>query len=225
LRILETKVKRVLPKIFAGFVIAILLVLIAIVAFESFQPPKLYPSEVRDYKGENLSSISSIADNAIRGTQYLNASTYSMQVTGLVNRTTQYSYDQLLSGFQAYQKVVTLHCVEGWSAKILWEGFLVSDLLNVSGVKPNAVAAIFYAADGYSTELPLDYLSSHNILIAYKMNGVTLPPEKGFPFQLVAESQYGYKWIKWITRIELTDNPDYLGTWESRGYPNNATIP
>jgi DMSO/TMAO reductase YedYZ molybdopterin-dependent catalytic subunit len=53
---------------------------------------------------------------------------------------------------------------------------------------------------------------------------LTLPPERGFPFELVAESQYGYKWEKWITNIELTDNPDYLGYWESRGYPNNATL-
>jgi DMSO/TMAO reductase YedYZ molybdopterin-dependent catalytic subunit len=225
LRILETKVKRFLPKIFAGFLIAILAILLAIVAFESIQPKMLYPGEVRDYQGQDLSSISDIVDNAIRGTQRLNESTYTLQVTGLVNKTMQYSYGQLLSQFQAYQKVVTLHCVDGWAAKILWEGFLVSDLLNQTGVKPNAAAAIFYASDGFSTSLPLTYLNSHNIIIAYKMNDLTLPPEKGFPFQLVAESQYGYKWVKWITRIELTDNPDYLGTWESQGYPNNATIP
>jgi DMSO/TMAO reductase YedYZ molybdopterin-dependent catalytic subunit len=57
------------------------------------------------------------------------------------------------------------------------------------------------------------------------MNGVVIPPERGFPFQLVAESKYGYKWIKWITTIELSDNADYLGYWESRGYSNGATVP
>ena len=86
------------------------------------------------------------------------------------------------------------------------------------------MGVIFYASDGYSTELPLNYITSNNIIIAYKMNGLTIPPERGFPFELVAESQYGYKWIKWITGIELTDNPDYLGYWESHGYPNNATL-
>ena len=116
-----------------------------------------------------------------------------------------------LASFQKYQKVVTLYCVEGWSAKILWEGFLVNDLLKEAGVNSSAVAAIFYASDGYSTELPLDYITNNNIIIAYKMNGLAIPPERGFPFELVAESQYGYKWIKWITKIELTDNPDYLG--------------
>jgi DMSO/TMAO reductase YedYZ molybdopterin-dependent catalytic subunit len=61
--------------------------------------------------------------------------------------------------------------------------------------------------------------------MAYKMNGLVLPPERGFPFELVAESKYGYKWIKWITSIELSDNENYLGYWESRGFSNDATVP
>lgn len=193
-------------------------------AFLHVQPKTLYPQEIRNYQGQDLSSISDFSENSILGPQYVNASTYRLQITGLVNRTVEYTYDEVLSRFQKYQKVVTLNCVDGWSVKILWEGFLVNDLLKDAGVSPNAVAAIFYAYDGYTTSLPLDYISNNNIIIAYKMNGVTLPPERGFPFQLVAESQYGYKWIKWITKIELTDNPDYLGYWESRGYPNNATL-
>jgi len=135
-----------------------------------------------------------------------------------------YSYDQIVNDFQKYQKVTTIFCVEGWQAKILWEGFLVTDLINEAEVNSTAVGVIFRASDGYSTELPLDYITNNHIIIAYKMNGITIPPERGFPFELVAESQYGYKWIKWITGIELTDNPDYLGYWESRGYPNNATL-
>lgn len=142
-----------------------------------------------------------------------------------MNKTIEYTYDDVINGFQKYQKVVTLYCVEGWSVKILWEGFLLKDLLSEAGINPKAVAVIFYAYDGYSTALPLDYLLNNNILIAYKMNNVTLPPERGFPFQLVAENKYGYKWIKWITKIELSDNENYLGYWESRGYPNDANLP
>jgi DMSO/TMAO reductase YedYZ molybdopterin-dependent catalytic subunit len=102
---------------------------------------------------------------------------------------------------------------------------LVKDLLEPAGVNPNATTVIFYAYDGYSTSMPLDYIDDNNILIAYKMNNVTLPPERGFPFQLVAESKWGYKWIKWITTIELSDNKNYRGFWESRGYPNEADLP
>lgn len=57
------------------------------------------------------------------------------------------------------------------------------------------------------------------------MNGLELPPERGFPFQLVAESKYGYKWIKWITEIELSGDANCEGYWESRGYPNDPVVP
>jgi DMSO/TMAO reductase YedYZ molybdopterin-dependent catalytic subunit len=218
--------KRLFQKIIGVSIIAMLLVLVFVAVYLTVNQPKmLYPGEIQNYQGENLSSIADVRENAIEGTQHINASTYRLTITGLVNKTVEYTYDQVLSKFQSYQKVVTIYCVEGWNAKILWEGFLVSDLLKEAGVSSNATAAIFYASDGYTTALPLDYMTKNNIIIAYKMNGLTIPPERGFPFQLVAESQYGYKWIKWITKIELTDNSGYLGYWESRGYPNNATIP
>jgi DMSO/TMAO reductase YedYZ molybdopterin-dependent catalytic subunit len=207
-----------------AFALMLLVVVFLGVYFAENQPKTLYPGEIRDYQGQNLASIADVKENAVKGTQYINASTYNLEITGLVNKTVEYTYQQVTHDFQKYQKIVTLYCVEGWSAKILWEGFLVEDLLNEAGVNSSALGAIFYASDGYSTELPLDYITNHSIIIAYKMNGLFIPPERGFPFQLVAESQYGYKWIKWITRIELTANPDYLGYWESRGYPNNATL-
>jgi DMSO/TMAO reductase YedYZ molybdopterin-dependent catalytic subunit len=202
----------------------LVLVFLGIYYYVESQPKMLYPGEIRDYQGQNLASIADVRENAIRGTQYINDSNYRLVITGLVNKTVEYTYDQVINEFQKYQKVVNIYCVEGWNATILWEGFLVNDLLKEAGVNSSAVAAIFYASDGYSTELPLDYITNNHIIIAYKMNGLTIPPERGFPFQLVAESQYGYKWIKWITKIELTNDPNYLGYWESRGYPNNATL-
>ena len=212
-------------KIFAVTSLVLVLALIFLAIHYSGIPPKtLYPGEVTNYQGENLSSISKVYENAIKGTQHINVSTYRLEIKGLVNQTINYTYSQVVNDFQSYQKVVTIFCVEGWSAKILWEGVLVSDLIKDAGVDSSAVGVIFYAQDGYSTELPLDYIKDNNILLAYKMNGLTIPPERGFPFELVAESQYGYKWIKWVTGIELTSNPDYLGYWESRGYPNNATL-
>jgi DMSO/TMAO reductase YedYZ molybdopterin-dependent catalytic subunit len=207
-------------------VLAVLLLAMVILVFILQGLPKnLYPQEIREYQGQNLSSISNLKNNAIIGPQYINISTYRLVITGLVNRTLEYSYDQVISQFHKYQKVITLLCVEGWSVKILWEGFLVLDLLQNAGVNPKANTVIFYASDGYSTALPLDYITSNNILIANKMNGIVLPPQKGFPFQLVAESKFGYKWIKWLTKIELSDNAAYLGYWESRGDSNNASIP
>jgi DMSO/TMAO reductase YedYZ molybdopterin-dependent catalytic subunit len=119
---------------------------------------------------------------------------------------------------------VTLNCVEGWSVKVLWEGILVKDLLKNLIIKPEAKAIIFYAVDGYSTSFPIDYVLDNNIIMASKMNGVVLPPERGFPFQLVAEQKWGYKWIKWINKIELSSDVNYKGFWENRGYNNDGSL-
>lgn len=109
-----------------------------------------------------------------------------------------------------------MYCVEGWDVTILWEGVRVWDVIEESNPLPDANTVIFHAVDGYSTSFPIDYLLDKPIIMAYKMNNATLPPERGFPFQLVAEDKWGYKWIKWITKIELSDDPDYNGYWERR---------
>ena len=57
------------------------------------------------------------------------------------------------------------------------------------------------------------------------MNGLMLPANRGFPFQLVAEAKYGYKWIKWVTKVELSDNLNYRGYYEIHGFSNEADVP
>jgi DMSO/TMAO reductase YedYZ molybdopterin-dependent catalytic subunit len=146
---------------------------------------------------------------------------YKLGITGLVNTPRQLTYDQVL-GFAKYEKVMDLHCVEGWSVRLLWEGVLVRDLLADAGVKPEAKVVILHAVDGYTSALPLDYFMNNDILLGYKMNGLPLLPERGFPFQLVAESKWGYKWVKWVNEIELSDDVNYRGTWEKAGYSNNG---
>jgi DMSO/TMAO reductase YedYZ molybdopterin-dependent catalytic subunit len=180
--------------------------------------------EVREYEGERLSSISDFRENSIKGPQYVDIDEYSLNVSGLVDNKQEYSYDEILSNYSSLKKVVTLYCVEGWKVTILWEGIQVKDLIENAEVDPKANTVIFHAYDGYTTSLPLDYIIDNNIIIAYKMNNVTLPPERGYPFELVAESKWGYKWIKWITAIELSDNENYRGFWESRGWPNDADV-
>jgi DMSO/TMAO reductase YedYZ molybdopterin-dependent catalytic subunit len=184
---------------------------------------KLDSVEVRDYNGTRLDSINDFVENSIKGPQYVNVSTYVLEITGLVANPKNYSYNEVLS-HQAYSKVVTVNCVEGWSVTIDWEGVLLKDLFNDVSVFPNATTVIFYAVDGYSTAEPLDYLLNNNIMIAYKMNNVTLPAERGYPFQLVAQDKWGYKWIKWINRIELSNDSNYKGFWESRGYNNKGLL-
>ncbi|MBD3388329.1 MAG: molybdopterin-dependent oxidoreductase [Candidatus Altiarchaeales archaeon] len=179
--------------------------------------------EVRDYEGKDLSSINDFRENSIRGPQQINASTYRLEVTGLVDNPGEYTYEDILN-HQRYSKIVTLYCVEGWDVTILWEGVLVRDLLEEAEVMPEADTVIFHAQDGYSTSLPLSYFTENDIILAYSMNNVTLPAERGFPFQLVAEDKWGYKWVKWVTEIEVSDEPDYRGYWETRGYNQDGSV-
>jgi len=206
-------------------IIVVTVAAIGLVWIEANSIHKLRPGEISEYMGQNLSKIDDFRENSIRGPQYIEVDTYRLAITGLVNDPRTYTYENVVNAHNRYEKTVTLHCVEGWDVTILWEGVLVRDLLNEAGIDPKTKVVIFYAYDGYSTSLPLGFIADKEILIAYKMNGLVLPPERGFPFQLVAESKYGYKWIKWINRIELSDNESYQGYWESRGFSNNATIP
>ncbi|WP_240608165.1 molybdopterin-dependent oxidoreductase [Dehalogenimonas alkenigignens] len=181
--------------------------------------------EIREYQGEMLSSVANdFRENSIKGPQFIERESYRLEVSGLVNNRLNLSYSQLTEGFQDYQKVVTLYCVEGWDAKILWQGLKVEDLFIQAGLNPKANTVIFHATDGYTTSFPIEYLIENEILLAYKMNGVTIPPERGFPLILVAESKWGYKWIKWITKIELSDDVNYQGYWESRGYSDSGDL-
>lgn len=180
--------------------------------------------EVRSYEGEDLSSFRDFRENSIKGPQKISVDDYRLEISGLILRGQSFSYQEILEKFSSYKKVVTLYCVEGWDATILWEGILVSDLIKEAGVNPAANTIIFYAQDGYSTSFPLPYIMEKPIIMAHKMNNLTLPAERGFPFQLVAEDKWGYKWIKWITRIELSDNPQYRGYWESRGFGQDADL-
>ena len=187
------------------------------------EPSQLAAVEVREYEGKDLSSINDFEENSIAGTQDIDIGTYRLKEDGLVKAPVELTYDDVLNS-KHYKKVVTLNCVEGWSVDILWEGVLLSDIIGRAGAQDGANTVIFYAADGYTTSLPLDYITGSNIMMAYKMNDVVLPPERGYPFQLVAEDKLGYKWIKWITRIELSDDAGYQGYWESRGFSNEGDV-
>ena len=184
----------------------------------------LEPVEIREYEGKNLSSINDFRENSIKGPQYVDIENYELKITGLVQNPKAYTYDEVVDNYQSYKKVVSLDCVEGWSVNLLWEGMLIKELIEESKILPEAKVVIFHAYDGYTTSFPIDYVMNNDILMAYKMNDVTIPPERGYPFQLVAESKWGYKWVKWITQIELSDDENYQGFWESRGYSNSGDL-
>jgi DMSO/TMAO reductase YedYZ molybdopterin-dependent catalytic subunit len=206
--------------------ITLLMTLFFLVGCTQFQTDvqPLEGVEVREYEGERLDPVHNIRDVSIRGPQDIDINMYTLKVDGLVENQKEYTYDEVLD-HKRYSKVVSLNCVEGWSATNLWEGILIKDLIQEANPKPEANTVIFHAKDGYTSSLPLNYIIDNDILLAYKVNNVTLPKKNGYPFTVVAQQKYGYKWVKWVTRIELSDNPDYKGFWESRGWDNQADIP
>jgi DMSO/TMAO reductase YedYZ molybdopterin-dependent catalytic subunit len=181
--------------------------------------------EATEFLGTALTPIKMQRNNALGGTQHLNKGNYVLVVNGLVDNPLSLSYYDLLDMPQ-YSKLMPLDCVEGWSFTAKWTGPSFKDLFEKAKVQSGALIAIFYTADelkGYSS-LDLSYINDRNIIMGMKINDITLPDERGFPFQVVAESKFGYKWAKWITRIELSANTDFRGYWETAGYNNNADV-
>ena len=164
-------------------------------------------------------------NNALNGTQYIDQATYTLTIDGLVDHPLKLSYADL----QAYPQIsqlMDLNCVEGWSFTAKWTGPSLSAIFADAGVQSAAKIAIFYTTDdpdGF-TSLDLSYIMDNNIIIALKDNDITLPPERGFPFQVVAMSKFGYKWAKWVTRIEISSDTSFRGYWEGYGYNNNGDI-
>lgn len=185
---------------------------------------RLKSVEVRQYKGKNLSSIADFQENSIKGPQTVPKNSYHLVIDGLVNKPQSLTYNDVVNKHPHFSKVVKLDCVEGWSVTILWAGVLIDDLLRQAGPKSGARVVIFRAHDGYSTSFPIEYFRRNKIMMAYQMNGVELPPERGFPLMLVAEEKWGYKWVKWIERITVSDDTSYRGYWESRGYSNSGDL-
>jgi DMSO/TMAO reductase YedYZ molybdopterin-dependent catalytic subunit len=182
-------------------------------------------TEATEFMGHPLTPISQQNNNALAGTQYIDRESYRLTVDGLVDNPLSLSYTDL----QAYPQIsqlMDLDCVEGWNFTAKWTGPALSAIFNDAGVRPEAKIAIFHTADvpqGY-TSLDLSYIYDENIIIALKDNDITLPPERGFPFQVVAMSKFGYKWAKWVTRIELSSDTSFRGYWESEGFNNNADV-
>ena len=179
--------------------------------------------EVTEYQGVRLDPAVGPRDNSIKGVQKVDIEGYTLSIDGLVDAPVSLTYDKV-KALDAYERMITLNCVEGWNATVLWKGVLLEDLFKKAGVKPEAVTVIFGSVDGYTTSLPLETIVSKQLILAYGANGLDLPPEMGYPLIVVAEDKLGYKWARWVNRITLSEDANYKGYWEQRGYDNEASV-
>ncbi len=185
-------------------------------------PARAADVEIHEYQGQKLSPFDRRYDNSIKGPQNIDAALYRLVIDGAVESPLSLTYAAVLERPRA-RRLITLHCIEGWDETLLFEGVRLVDLLAGARPKREAKWVVFHARDGYSSALPLAFVRDRDLLLAFGVNGLALDARRGFPFQVAAESKYGYKWVRWVTRIELSDKP-YLGYWERRGYDDGADV-
>jgi DMSO/TMAO reductase YedYZ molybdopterin-dependent catalytic subunit len=181
------------------------------------------PSEIRVYQGRKLHPFHRSYDNSIRGPQKVDKNKLRFRIDGLVAAPLTLTYDQVLKLPRA-RRVVKMPCVEGWHEILLYDGIRLVKLIEAAKPKPGIKTVIFRAADGYTSSLPYEYVKKNDLLLGFMINGLVLDKNRGFPFQVVAPGKLGYKWVKWVVGITLTDKP-YRGYWERRGYSNQADAP
>jgi DMSO/TMAO reductase YedYZ molybdopterin-dependent catalytic subunit len=105
----------------------------------------------------------------------------------------------------------------------IWSGLPLPELLATLGVtlRADALEIVMTGADGYRTPLPRTDVDRPMWLV-WRMNGEDLPVAHGFPARLLSPGRYGTKNVKWLTRLDLVDEP-FVGFWEARGWSNDAT--
>ncbi|AYG65955.1 MULTISPECIES: protein-methionine-sulfoxide reductase catalytic subunit MsrP [unclassified Rhizobium] len=156
---------------------------------------------------------------------------WTVKVDGMVNKPGTFDIDALIKEFPPEERVYRMRCVEAWSMVIPWDGFQLSALLDK--VEPQA-SAQFVAFETvvrpeemtgqsgllqslnwpYVEGLRLDEARNPLTLLAVGLYGETLPNQNGAPIRLVVPWKYGFKGIKSIVRITLTDKQP-LNTWQA----------
>ena len=149
---------------------------------------------------------------------------YRLRVDGLVQRPLSMTVADLQS-LPATRLTRDFQCVTGWEVtNVHWVGVRLLDLAERAGVNPAASAFQFTSFDGVYTEsLTVDQARDTGAIAAYSMLGAPVTREHGGPVRLYVPDMFGYKSIKWLSRIELVAHAK-PGYWEQNGYPVNAWI-
>ena len=157
----------------------------------------------------------------------INQDSWSLTVAGQVDREVVLAWQDLLA-MPAVTQDGTLMCISftydsGLISTTHWTGVPLRDVLQRAGIGDGVARLVCHGAGGYSDSIPLAKALDPRTILAYGMDGTTLPRNHGFPCRLYIPDLYGEKNVKWLERIELID-ADYRGYWQERGWTNDATI-
>jgi DMSO/TMAO reductase YedYZ molybdopterin-dependent catalytic subunit len=149
---------------------------------------------------------------------------WRLEIDGLVRTPRSLSYAELKAMPRSHQ-VSTFHCVTGWTVKnVHWTGVRFEHLLDLVQPLPEAKAIRFVSLEvPYDDSLTLDQVRLRDVMLAYAMDGKPLSRPHGSPARVVIPEMYGYKGVKWLTRMELVARQP-SGYWEQRGYDQNAWV-
>jgi DMSO/TMAO reductase YedYZ molybdopterin-dependent catalytic subunit len=143
---------------------------------------------------------------------------YKLRVHGLVDQELELSYADLRA-MQPTHLQRDFQCVTGWRVHdVKWTGVKLGDVLARAGVQARARALRLTSFDGeYTESLTLAQARRDDVLVAYGFEGKDLTRIHGGPVRLYVAPMYGYKSLKWLDSIEVTDQV-VPGYWEARGY-------
>jgi DMSO/TMAO reductase YedYZ molybdopterin-dependent catalytic subunit len=150
--------------------------------------------------------------------------TWRLEIGGLVRKPVSLTFAQLRALPRAEQ-VSDFHCVTGWSVKnVRWAGVRFRDLLALAQPLPSAHAIRFVSMEQpYVDSLTLAQALLPDVMLAHELDGSPLSRPHGAPARVVMPEMYGYKGVKWLTRMELVDR-EPTGYWEGLGYDQDAWV-
>jgi sulfoxide reductase catalytic subunit YedY len=128
---------------------------------------------------------------------------FRLKVTGKVGHSLSLSYDQILK-YPSLTEAVLLICPGFFSNNGRWTGVDFKSLLQEAEIKKVAQYIDIIGAHEKRVRIQLKELDQKKILLAYRINGETLPQKHGFPLRLVYEDAYGYDWVKYVNEVVVS---------------------